>query len=111
MSAIPAVAPNHYVTLSVTALGEGIDAETLSRAFEPSVAEAKSESDWNLRDRIPLETIYRLLQRCGGDLSLEVEPGKGSTFTVFLPHADADARAPRPQPDRLLSGPSAQEPS
>jgi hypothetical protein len=106
---IPAVAPNHYVTLSVTASGEGIDAETLSRAFEPSSAEAKSESGWNLRDRIPLETIYRLLQRCGGDLSLEVEPGKGSTFTVFLPHADADARAPRPQPDRLLSGPSAQE--
>jgi len=101
---IPAVAPNHYVTLSVTASGEGIDAETLSRAFEPSVAEAKGGNGWELQDRIPLETIYRLLQRCGGDLSLEVEPGKGSTFTVFLPHAAADAQTPRPQLDRQLSG-------
>jgi hypothetical protein len=104
---IPAVAPNHYVTLSVTASGEGIDAETLSRAFEPSAAEAKGGSEWNLRDRVPLETIYRLLQRCGGDLSLEVEPGKGSTFTVFLPRADAEA--PRPRPALPLSVPSAHE--
>ena len=104
---IPAVAPNHYVTLSVTALGEGIDAETLSRAFEPSVAEAKGGNGWDLQDRIPLETIYRLLQRCGGDLSLEVEPCKGSTFTVFLPYAAADAPTPRPQPARPLSGPPA----
>jgi hypothetical protein len=104
---VPAVAPNHYVTLSVTASGEGIDAETLSRAFEPSAAETTGESSWSLRDRIPLETIYRLLQRCGGDLSLEVEPGKGSTFTVFLPHAAADVSTRRPQTVRSLFGASA----
>jgi len=106
---IPAVAPNHYVTFSVTASGRRIDAETLSRAFEPSVAEAKGENGSDFQDRIPLAKIYRLLQRCGGDLSLEVEPGKSSTFTVFLPRASVDSSTPRPQSARPPSGPPSWE--
>jgi hypothetical protein len=104
---IPAVAPNRYVTFSVTASGKGINAETLSQAFEPSVSEAKDGNGWGLQDRVPLATIYRFLQRCGGDLSLEVEPGKGSTFTVFLPQAAALTSKPQPKAAHPPSDPPA----
>jgi hypothetical protein len=40
-----------------------------------------------------------MLQRAGGDLSVEVEPGQSSTFTVFLPLAEEAAHRPQaPQP-------------
>jgi hypothetical protein len=39
--------------------------------------------------------VYRVLQICGGDLSVKVEPGRGSTFTVFLPRAREQVRASR----------------
>jgi hypothetical protein len=39
--------------------------------------------------------VYRILQICGGDLSVEIEPGSGSTFTVYLPRAREQVRTPR----------------
>ncbi len=74
-----------YVTLSVSHTGRGPDAEALARAFDPGRAEA--------RDGLALAHLVRALRRGGGDLSAEVDPKRGSTFTVFLPAAVADARA------------------
>ena len=76
---VPALEPNRYVTLSVRDTGRAIDAGALARVFEPPAPGADSEG------RLPLATVYRLLQRCGGDLSVNVEPGRGTDFTVFLP--------------------------
>jgi hypothetical protein len=101
---VPAIAPNRYITFTVTASGSGIDAEALSRAFEPTGADGMGGNGWELQDGVPLAAIYRLLQRCGGDLSLEVEPGKGSAFTVFLPHAAAETPKRRPLATRQPSG-------
>jgi hypothetical protein len=95
---VPTVAPDHYVTVSVKALGNGIEAESFAQAFDPPRGLPADADGGVLRKRMPIATIYRVLQRCGGDLSIEVEPGKASTFTVFLPHAAADAPAPRPSP-------------
>jgi GAF domain-containing protein len=85
---LPALEPNRYVTLSVRDTGKAIDAGALARVFEPPEAGAETEG------RLPLATVYRLLQRCGGDLSVSVEPGRGTDFTVFLPLAEAAAAKP-----------------
>ncbi|MFI5217037.1 MAG: ATP-binding protein [Candidatus Limnocylindria bacterium] len=92
---VPARIPNRYVTLSVRDTGSALDAGALARVFEPPAPGAETEG------RLPLATVYRLLQRCGGDLSVSAEPGRGTDFTVFLPLADAaptPAPAPAPTP-------------
>lgn len=81
---LPAVAPARYVTLSISESSGGLDSDALARAFdnEPSAGpDVAAEIDGG----IPLATVYRMLQRAGGDLSVEVERGRGSRFTVFLP--------------------------
>lgn len=78
-----AVAPARYVTLSVLESSGALDADAFTRSFDgggPAGAEAEGG--------LPLSTVYRLLHRAGGDLSVEVEPGRGSRFTVFLPIAE-----------------------
>jgi len=89
---MPALAPNRYVTLSFTDSGREPDAEALSRLFDRAPAGAEQPSGDN---RLALPTVYRELQICGGDLSVKVEPGRGSTFTVYLPRAREQVRAPR----------------
>jgi GAF domain-containing protein len=89
---MPAVAPDRYVTLSFADSGKEPDADTLSRLFDRAPSDAEQTGGDN---RLPLSTVYRALQICGGDLSVKVEPGRGSTFTVYLPRAREPVRAPR----------------
>lgn len=91
---VPTLVPNRYVTLTVRDTGNALDASALARVFEPPLPGAQ-----DAEDRLPLATVYRLLQRCGGDLSVSAEPGRGTDFTLFLPLADAVvAQAPAPAP-------------
>jgi hypothetical protein len=86
---VPAIAPDRYVTTTVTAIGEGIAADSFAHAFEPPVDDSHRAAAWDLQNDLPLATIYRVLQRSGGDLSVEIEPGRCCTFTIFLPAASA----------------------
>jgi len=45
-------------------------------------------------ESLSLASIYRLVQRSGGDLSLDIERGKSATFTVFLPRASSGDELP-----------------
>jgi hypothetical protein len=105
---IPAVAPDQYVTISVTDSGSEPDEDTLSRLFQPPTIGAAQSI--HSGDRLVLSTVYRILQICGGDLSVEVKPGIGSTFTVYLPRAGVETRAPRmtpPAPTPMAPSPNA----
>jgi hypothetical protein len=96
---MPALAPDRYVTLSFIDSGTEPDADALSRLFDRTPIDAeKSGGD----DRLALSTVYRVLQICGGDLSVKIEPGCGSTLTVFLPRAHEQVRASR-QPAPALA--------
>lgn len=106
---LPAVEPARYVTLSVSESSGGLDADALTRAFDADPAAGGGVGE--LDGGIPLSTIYRMLQRAGGDLSVEAEPGRGSRFTLFLPLIDADAETPAPRtpspPEPVAAEPTA----
>ncbi|MDJ0847336.1 MAG: GAF domain-containing protein [Myxococcota bacterium] len=104
----PALEPDRYVTLSITESSGSVDAGAFTRVFE---ADEPGSDDSNLAQaeaRIPLPTIYRMLQSVGGDVSVEVVPGSGSTFTLFLPRTDQGdtlASEPRRAPTPVVAHP------
>lgn len=87
-AASAAGAAARYVTVSVSDTGAGVDAGAISRVYAATPEADASARSFDTEGRLPLPTVRRLLQRCGGDLSVDVEPGRGTTCTLFLPRAE-----------------------
>jgi signal transduction histidine kinase len=77
-------ASDGWATIVVSDQGVGIPAEDVSRVFEPFVR-ARNVVGRISGTGIGLASAQRIVQRHGGTLSVESEPGQGSTFTIHLP--------------------------
>ncbi|HET7248603.1 MAG TPA: GAF domain-containing protein, partial [Gemmatimonadales bacterium] len=76
-----------HLTFRVSDTGIGMTAEQLGRLFEAfAQAEASTASKYG-GTGLGLAISRRLCQMMGGDIAVQSEPGKGSTFTVRLPLA------------------------
>jgi signal transduction histidine kinase len=64
-----------------TDTGRGIPAEVRSRIFEPFFT---TKQDWNAKG-LGLTMVHQVCEAHRGRVTVESEPGKGSTFTVLLP--------------------------
>jgi PAS domain S-box-containing protein len=74
-----------WFVLAVRDTGVGIPADDQQRIFEPFFTTKAVEQGTGLG----LSTVYAIITRLGGRISLESEVGKGTVFYVYLPVAGA----------------------
>jgi CheY-like chemotaxis protein len=75
------VRAGHYVCISVTDTGKGMDEATLGRIFEPFFTTRSSGNG------LGLATVHEIVHEHGGGLNVQSKPGEGSRFEVWLPRA------------------------
>jgi two-component system sensor histidine kinase SenX3 len=78
-----------FVEIAVTDQGVGIPAEDLDRVFERfyRVDDARARSTGG--SGLGLSIVKHSVGNSGGDVRVWSQPGRGSTFTIRLPDADA----------------------
>ncbi len=86
-----------YVEIRVSDTGVGMTPDVLAKAFEPFFTTKPVGSGSGLG----LSQVFGTARQSGGDVSIESQPGQGTTVTLHLPRAPdiaSDAPAPRLAP-------------
>jgi PAS domain S-box-containing protein len=85
-SQYPNLIPGKYVVLSVSDTGSGMNPEVKARLFEPFF----STREFGQGTGLGLASMYGIVLQSGGGVSVHGEPGKGTTFQVFLPRVQPE---------------------
>jgi len=98
------IKPGPYIRLSVSDTGKGISPNVIDKIFEPffttkPVGEATG---------MGLSMVRNGVKELNGEIKVSSEPGKGSTFTVFIPRIEVHGEI-MPSETRLFPGGSGEK--
>ena len=88
----PGLEEGPYIEISVGDSGEGIAPEHMDRVFDPYFTTKDGGSG------LGLTTAYSIVKRHEGLLTLDSEPGVGTTCRIYLPASAASRIESKPQP-------------
>jgi len=96
----PDLSPGYYVVMKVSDTGQGISPEIKDRIFDPYF----TTKEMGKGSGMGLSVVHGILQSHQGAISVDSEPGKGTTFTVFFPVIEEEAVIESKSVDKFPTG-------
>ena len=78
--------PGSYLRLTFKDTGDGIEPEVMDRIFEPYFTTKKPGEGTGMG----LAVVHGIVKNYDGDIKVESEPGKGTTFEILIPQMEVD---------------------
>jgi CheY-like chemotaxis protein len=82
--------PGRHVMIAIADTGVGMSPDVMVQIFDPFYTTKGVGNGTGLG----LSMVFGIVRQSGGSISVESEPGQGSTFRIFLPVATESATSP-----------------
>ncbi|MGF1634011.1 MAG: sensor histidine kinase [Phycisphaerae bacterium] len=93
LTVVAGLQPDGWVTLSVADTGPGVPADLAERIFEPFFTTKTPSKRSAGGNGLGLALCREIVEHHGGRITLDSAPGRGATFTLYLPAANAQTKA------------------